>query len=250
MDPAMHEFVDDVFVEESSVRFYGFRLQTRMAVIRLSGSQLFLYSPVRLSSGLRVEIEQLGRVAFIVSPNKIHNQTLAEYRVEYPDAKLFVPPGLPERRPDLSFDSVLSGQPVEDWSDDLEYVLTKGNAFFSEALFFHRATRTLFVGDFVERIGPGVASAFARALTRLFGVRSHPMASPEFRFYSYGAEALQESISQVLRWPLERIFLCHGELVRAGGREVFCQVAASLLREIEGRGPLSRSFFERIAKVQ
>ena len=246
----MYEFADEVFVEESSVRFCGFRIQTRMAVIRLSGSQLFLYSPVPLRSGLRDELEQLGRVAFIVSPNKIHNQTLAEYRAEYPEAKLFAPPGLPERRPELSFDSVLSGQSVEDWSAELEYVLTGGNTFFSEAFFFHRATRTLFVGDFVERIGPGVTSAFARAAMRLFGVRSHPMASPEFRFYTSNAEALRESVEQVLRWPLERIFLCHGELVPAGGREVFCQVAESLLREIEARGPTARFLFEQIAKVQ
>jgi hypothetical protein len=246
----MYEFAEEVFVEESSVRFYGFRIQTRMAAIRLSGNQLFLYSPVPLQSGLRDDLERLGRVAFIVSPNKIHNLTLAEYRAAYPQAKLFAPPGLPERRRDLSFDSVLSGQPVPDWSAELEYVLTKGNVFFSEAFFFHRATGTLFVGDFVERIGPGIASAFARATARLFGVRSHPMASPEFRFYTIDAEALRESIAQVLRWPLERIFLCHGELVPAGGREVFSQVGESVLRELEARGPVARFLFEQIAKVQ
>jgi hypothetical protein len=246
----MVEFADEVFVEESSVRFYGFLIQTRMAVIRLSGNRLFLYSPVPLRSGLRDEIERLGHVAFIVSPNKIHNLTLAEYRAAYPQAKLFAPPGLPERRPDLAFDAVLSGQPIEDWSAELEYVVTKGNVFFSEAFFFHRSTRTLFVGDFVERIGPGVVSAFARAAARLFGVRSHPMASPEFRFYTANAEALRESIEQVLQWPLERIFLCHGELVAAGGREVFSQVAESILRELEARGPLARFLFRQIAKAQ
>jgi hypothetical protein len=246
----MVEFADEVFVEESSVRFYGFWIQTRMAVIRLSGNRLFLYSPVPLRGGLRDELERLGHVAFIVSPNKIHNLTLAEYRAAYPQAKLLAPPGLPERRPDLAFDSVLSGQPIQDWSAELEYVLTKGNVFFSEAFFFHRSTRTLFVGDFVERIGPGVASAFGRSAARLFGVRSHPMASPEFRFYTEDAEALRESIAQVLEWPLERIFLCHGELVPSGGREVFSQVAESVLREIEDRGPLARFLFRQIAKAQ
>lgn len=246
----MYEFADEVFVEESSVRFYGFRIQTRMAAIRLSGKRLFLYSPVPLSPGLRDELGRLGRVAFIVSPNKIHNLTLTEYRAAYPEAKVFAPPGLPERRPDLSFDSVLSGQPVLDWSSELEYVLTKGNVFFSEAFFFHRTTRTLFVGDFVERIGPGVASGLARAAARLFGVRPHPMASPEFRFYTTDAEALRESIDRVLRWPLERIFLCHGELVPAGGRETFSRVGESILREVEARGPVARFLFSQIAKVQ
>jgi hypothetical protein len=76
------------------------------------------------------------------------------------------------------------------------------------------------------------------------------MASPEFRFYTANAEALRESIEQVLQWPLERIFLCHGELVAAGGREVFSQVAESILRELEARGPLARFLFRQIAKAQ
>jgi hypothetical protein len=174
----MYEFAEEVFVEESSVRFYGFRIQTRMAAIRLSGNQLFLYSPVPLRSGLRDDLERLGRVAFIVSPNKIHNLTLAQYRAAYPQAKLFAPPGLPERRRDLSFDSVLSGQPVPDWSAELEYVLTKGNVFFSEAFFFHRATGTLFVGDFVERIGPGRGENRPRNRIRLRARHRAPFRRP------------------------------------------------------------------------
>ena len=55
----MYEFADEVFVEESSVRFYGFRIQTRMAAIRLSGNRLFVYSPVPLKGSLRDELERL-----------------------------------------------------------------------------------------------------------------------------------------------------------------------------------------------
>ena len=76
----MYEFAKDLFVEESEVKFYGFRVQTRMAVVRLPGARLLLYSPVPLTTRLRQELEQLGQISFIVSPNKIHNLTLADYR--------------------------------------------------------------------------------------------------------------------------------------------------------------------------
>jgi hypothetical protein len=246
----MRQFAEECFVEESSVRFYGVRIQTRMAAVRLSGARLFLYSPVPMTPRLRRDIEDLGEVAFIVSPNKIHNLTLADYRAAYPEAKLFLPPGLPERRPDLAFDAVLSPEPVRDWSPDLEHVLTGGNVFFSEALFFHRASSTLLVGDFVERIGPGIASGFARALARLFGIRSHPMASPEFRYYTTDAGAFAESLAAVLRWPIERVFLCHGELIAQGGHEIVARVGDALLREVRGRGVASRRVFERLSGMQ
>ncbi len=246
----MREFARNVFVEESVVRFYGFRLQTRMAAIRLPGGRLFLYSPVPLTPRLREELDSLGQVSFIVSPNKIHNLTLAQYRAAFPAAKLFVPPGLPERLPDLSFDEVLSNAPVEAWAPDLEHVLTGGNVFFSEALFFHRPSRTLLVGDFVERIGPGIASPLARVLGRIFGIRSCPMASPEFRYYTTDATAFEESMAAVLRWPIEHVFLCHGELIESGGREVVAEVTRSLVEEVRGRSAVSRILFERLAKMQ
>jgi hypothetical protein len=246
----MDEFARDLLVEESSVRFYGFRLQTRMAAVRLPGRRLFLYSPVPLTAQLREELDQLGEVCFIVSPNKIHNLTLLEYRAAFPDAKLFVPPGLPERLPALAFDGVLSEAATAAWSPDLELVLTRGNTFFSEALFFHTASRTLLAGDFIEQIGPGVASSFARGAARIFGVRSHPMASPEFRYYTQDAEAFEESIAEVLRWPIERVFLCHGDLIEEKGREVVAQVADSLLREIRSRSSVGRALLQRLAKMQ
>jgi hypothetical protein len=246
----LYEFARDLFVEESAVKFYGFRVQTRMAAIRLPGARLLLYSPVPLTIRLQQELEQLGEISFIVSPNKIHNLTLVEYRAAFPKAKLFVPPGLRERLPHLSFDGVLSDEPVAAWSPSLKHVLTRGNAFFAEALFFHGISRTLLVGDFVERIGPGVASAFARGAARIFGVRSHPMASPEFRYYTIDAKAFEESIAEALQWPIERVFLCHGELIEENGREVVAQVADSLLEEVRGRGFVSRALFERLAKIQ
>jgi len=246
----MYEFAKDLFIEESAVGFYGFRVQTRMAAIRLPGARLLLYSPVYLTPRLREELQQLGDVSFIVSPNKIHNLTLEDYRAAFPEAKLFVPPGLPERLPELSFDRVLSDEPVAAWSPDVEHVLTRGNVFFAEALLFHRASHTLLVGDFVERIGPSTASPVARAVARIFGVRSHPMASPEFRYYTTDGEEFEAGMADVLRWPIERVFLCHGELIEENGREIVARVVDSLLEEVRGRSSASRALFERLARIQ
>ena len=246
----MDEFANDLFVAESSVRFYGFRIQTRMAVVRLGGNRLFLYSPVSLTRRLRDEIARLGEVAFIVSPNKIHNLTLAQYREAFPAAKLLVPPGFPERRPDLRVDGVLYEQALESCLPELEHVLTGGNVFFSEALFSHRPSRTLLVGDFVEKIGPGIVSPAARATARLFGVRQPAMASPEFRFYTSDAKAFAQSIEPLRAWPIKRIFVCHGDLIESGGDEVVREVSDALIHDVRSRSRLMRALFVRLARWQ
>lgn len=40
----MIEYAENLFIAESQVKFYGVPLQTRMAVVRLSGDRLFVYS--------------------------------------------------------------------------------------------------------------------------------------------------------------------------------------------------------------
>jgi hypothetical protein len=221
-----------------------------MAAIRLSDGQLFLYSPVFLDPELRARLDRLGTVAFVVSPNKIHNLTLAEYRDSYPHARLYAPPGLPERRPDLSFDAVLTDTPEPPWQQELDQALTQGNVFFSEALFLHRRSRTLLVGDLVEDIQRETASGLARAAASLFGVRPRPMASPEFRFYTHDPEAAEAALSRVKRWEFERIFLCHGRPIVSDAQQVFEEVCDELIEETRRRGSFRHWLLRQLAKAQ
>jgi hypothetical protein len=221
-----------------------------MAVLCLPGRQLLLYSPVWLTPSLRSELDALGTVSFIVPPNKIHNLTLAEYRSAYPEARLYAPPGLAERRPDLACDALLTAEPERAWRDELDHVLTEGNVFFSEALLLHRRSRTLLVGDFVENFETGTASRLAIAVAALWGVRAHPMASPEFRFYTQDAEMASRALDRARCWDFERIFLCHGRLIDADAKATFDQVCAQLLAEVEARGRTARWIWRQLARVQ
>lgn len=48
----------------------GFRYPTRMAVIRLAGGGLLIWSPVALSAPLRNELKALGEVRYLVAPTR------------------------------------------------------------------------------------------------------------------------------------------------------------------------------------
>jgi hypothetical protein len=57
-----------------------FRTHRQAAAIRLSNGGLFIWSPIALSETLKREIDALGPVCCLVSPNQIHHLFLAARR--------------------------------------------------------------------------------------------------------------------------------------------------------------------------
>jgi hypothetical protein len=246
----LREFAPGIHLVESTVRFYGVRIQTRMTVVRLSDSRLFIHSPVPLDAAIRCDLDRLGEVAFIVSPNKIHHLSMGEYIDAYPRARAFASPGLPERRPDLRFDGVLGDEPDPGWAADLDQREIRGNVFFSEIVFLHRASRTLVVADLVENLDRETASVVGRTLARLFGVGSEPVASPEHRLYTSDAPAAAESFQLLRSWDFERIVLSHGALIESDGRAVMDAVGEHLLSRVRRRSNASKKILEALARLQ
>jgi hypothetical protein len=74
-----------------------------MALIRLTDGSPFAWSPVRLSTALRREVDSLGAIRYLVSPNALHHLFLAEWKSAYPGARLYAAPGLQRKRRDLAF---------------------------------------------------------------------------------------------------------------------------------------------------
>ena len=67
----MRAIAEDLWVAEQPLRFGLLQLGTRMTVVRLSDSSLLLHSPIALTESLRVEIEELGSVRYVVAPNRL-----------------------------------------------------------------------------------------------------------------------------------------------------------------------------------
>lgn len=45
--------------------------------------------------------------SYILSPNKIHNMSMPQWKEKFPEARMYASPGLVERRQDLKFDATL-----------------------------------------------------------------------------------------------------------------------------------------------
>ncbi len=58
-------------VDGEAISFYGLPFTTRMTIVRLSNGDLFIHSPIALTKALRQQVELLGTVRHLVSPNWI-----------------------------------------------------------------------------------------------------------------------------------------------------------------------------------
>ncbi len=249
--PLLTRLADDLYAVEGEVRFYGARLQTRMVVARLEGDRLWVYSPLPIEPALADELDALGEVAWVLSPNKIHNQGLASCHARYPRAQLWASPGLPERRPDLVFAGVLGDASEPAWAGAIDQRLTAGNCFFSEVVCHHRASRTLIVADLVETIGAETLSGgVARGLSKLAGLFDRALPSPEFRAYTIDADAARARLEEIDAWPFERIVMSHGAIVERDAHAVLRGVIDHLTQEVRARAAWRRRLYSVVSRVQ
>ena len=143
----------DLWVVERRQRFLGLEVGTRMTVIRLADGSLLLHSPVSLDPGLCAALDALGRVRFAVAPNRMHHLYAGEVVRAYPQARLWVGPGVQEKRPDLEAAGVLGDEAPPEWRGQLDQTFFRGRPYENEVVFLHRASRTLILCDLAFYFG-------------------------------------------------------------------------------------------------
>ncbi|MDO9431212.1 MAG: DUF4336 domain-containing protein [Phenylobacterium sp.] len=197
----------------------GFRYPTRMAVIRLAGGGLLIWSPVALSEPLRGELQDLGEVRYLVAPNSLHHLFLGEWRQAYPQARLYGAPGLRQRRPDLVIDAELGDAPPPEWAGDLDQVLMLGNKITTEAVFFHRASGTALFTDLLQQFPPDWFHGWRALIARLDLMTAPEPSTPrKFRAAFTDRRAGRAALRRILDWPSSKVVMAHGQPVEQDGQ--------------------------------
>jgi hypothetical protein len=212
------ELAENIWIAERPQRFYGIEVGTRMTVIRLAGGNLLLHSPVLLDPELRRELDSIGRVRFTVAPNRVHHLHAGEVAAVYPEARLWVAPGLERKRPDLVSAGVLGDAAPAEWKAEVDQVFFRGRPYENEVVFFHRASRTLILCDLAFNFGPR-AAAPTRLLMRL--LRSYGRFGPSRLdpLLIRDRRAARQSLERILDWDFDRVVVAHGDVLERGGRE-------------------------------
>lgn len=217
---ALVKIAESLWVEEQPLSVFGIELGMRMTVVDVDGQgTLFVHSPNRLTEESRRAIEAIGRVAYVVSPNKWHHLFIEDFRRAFPEARFFCAPGLETKRPDFRFDGVINEEQNYPWNPALAHASIGGVPMYNEVVFFHPASRTLVLTDLAVHIceSPSLYTRFWLRLLGSYGKFGWSRAE-KFLFIK-DRDAFQRTMVRVMAWDFDRIVLSHGKLIASGGKE-------------------------------
>jgi hypothetical protein len=197
----------------------GFRYPTRMVVIRLTNGGLILWSPTALTDDLRVEVETLGVVRYLIPPNSLHHTFLGDWQRAYPNATVYAPPGLRRKRRDIRFDADFSDGPIAAWAEEIDHAIMWGNRITTEVVFFHRQSGTAIFTDLIQQFPRGWFKGWRALVARLdLMTEAEPGVPRKFRAAFTNRHAAQESLRYILAWPAQKVIVAHGPPVTDGGQ--------------------------------
>ncbi|NBB15187.1 DUF4336 domain-containing protein [Caulobacter sp. SLTY] len=220
MDRPLQSFGPDLWLADGPIaQVAGFPYPTRMAVVRLSGGGLWIWSPVALTEGLRQAVEALGEVRHIIAPNSLHDLHLAQWVTTFRLATLSAAPSLRKLRPDLPIALELADAPPPAWAADLDQVLVHGNAITTEAVFFHRASRTVLFTDLIQQFPSGWFHGWRALVARLdLMTEPEPAVPRKFRLAFTDRGAARLALARIEAWPASAVVMAHGNPVERDGQ--------------------------------
>ena len=210
----MRRLAEDLYVAEQPQRFYGLEVGARMTVMRL-GDDLLVHSPIDVEPAA---VAGLGTLRWVVAPNRLHHLYVGPW-IEA-GAASYAPRGLPDKRPDLSFDHVITER-SEPFGPAVLVVPTRCFALTNELVFLHRPSRTLVVTDLVYHFtseAPALTKAVMWCACGYPGVRTSSLER-----LGMTRDVARREIGAILELDFDRLVMAHGEVVETGGREAFAR---------------------------
>jgi len=198
----------------ASVDVIGFKYPTKMAIIRLTNGSLLIWSPITFSDELHSQINTLGVVRHIIAPNSLHHLSISGWQKAYPNAKVYAPPKLRDKRKDITFDYDLGNTPDSCWIEEIDQVIMEGNLITSEVVFFHKASGTILFADLLQQFPKDWFSGWRKITASLDLMLEHePTVPRKFRLAFFNRNAARLSLISIKAWPVKIVLMAHGEPV-------------------------------------
>lgn len=220
----LEQIDDGIWLAEGpTVGFYGFAYPTRSVIIRLAGDELWIWSPIDLTPELRLEIGELGDVAHLVSPNKLHHLYFQDWNNAYPEARLWGPMSTIRKRSDLTFQDALDDLPPSAWRGLIDQAWFRGSFLMDEIAFFHHPSATAILADLSENFSETFLcrhwSWWQRPIAKAAKITvGHGYAPLEWRLSFINRKPARASLQKMLAWNPRRVIMAHGKWQDTGGR--------------------------------
>lgn len=196
---------------------------TRMTIVRLSNGELWCHSPIELNQELKAQIDTLGSVRHLISPNKIHYAHIGTWAKAYPEATAWASPGVRDRAAQqkikVTFHADLEDEPPLQWAVDLNQLVFRGSRFMDEVVFFHHRSATLILADLIENFEPDRIAKTFHWLLKLAGSADPDGKAPlDLRMTFWGQkDQARRCLKRLLQWEPKKIILSHGRWYKHDG---------------------------------
>lgn len=220
-----------MWVIDHDLRIAGLDLGARTSILRLSDGGLLLISPGRMDDAMRERVTQLGPVRALAAPNRFHHLYLGQAARAWPDAKVFMPPGLEEKLAAagriLPPHAVLGDTPPDELQGAVLTHHLKGMPKMEEVAFFHPASRTLVVTDLCFNF-QNVKGVWSNVALKVYGALGRFGPTRLERLLMKDRKAVRRSIDHLLSWDFDRVIVCHGDVLETGGHAAMKEAFAWL----------------------
>lgn len=226
-------------VDGEIVNFYGFPYPTRSVIVRLRNGDLWIWSPIKLTDGLNREIQDLGPVKHLVSPNKIHHLYLQEWKNNYPNAVLWGPQSTIKKRTDLEFRDALTDIAPVEWRNEIDQTWFRGSPALDEIVFFHRLSKTAILADLSENLDDDFLSRYWAGWRHLVAKTwkitvGYGYAPLEWRLSWLNRRPARKALETLIGWNPTQVIMAHGQWQTENGRAYLKQAFAWLRRKNNG----------------
>jgi hypothetical protein len=192
------------------------------ATLMTSGDGLVFYSPAPLGDEAREQLSHIGKVHTIIAPNSFHH-LYARAAKEVTSARVIAPDAVVPKQPGLVDVVAQDGVSVSP-GPDVDLLWISGIPKLSEMVALHRPSRSLVVADLFFNVQN--PQGFMQSLMlRLGGTYGRFAKSRILGLLTRDQAALKSSFDQLLNWDFDRVFMCHGDEVLTGGKDVVARAA-------------------------
>jgi len=194
-------------------------IKMRMVVIRLPTGGIWLYSPNPINSELAKEIDTIGKVEHVVSPNHYHHLFVDKLKTQYPNAIFWATPKLIKKMTDISFDSEINGE-NEEWPEIFDSLLVEGGLKLNEIVFFHKPSKSLICADFItnSKVEKYFSMKIFWNLMNVIQKLSHSL-SRGLKIITNDTPS-KSKLNKISSWDIKRVVMAHGDIFEPNEKQL------------------------------
>ncbi|TBU55408.1 hypothetical protein BD310DRAFT_933782 [Dichomitus squalens] len=226
----IREVAKDVWTFSCPFQLFNlFPVGGRTTAVRLRSGDVWVLASTPLCESTKTKLRELGPVKWIIGADEYHHLYLAEFKREYPEAKLVAVEAAREKKATygLTFDGAWGADPPGTeygFEHDIKHCYFSGFKN-KDVAFLHLASKSLIQADLLFNMPAREQYSLAARPGPLLTFQSlNPYSSINrwvVWFLGVDKEAMKRDARTVAGWDFERIIPCHGDIIEENAKSAW-----------------------------